>query len=143
MKSGFLIFILIINLIAGCSSPVTPAMNTWKVEELILFNQLSDSEFRGVSVEDLLKNEPNPKIIKDLRLQTLFQRAKFSTDMPISKGEIYAAVKLSDGTYKPLWISVYGSFFGVIGQKRRGFFRFEKDEDHKIWNELVFGASRQ
>lgn len=119
----------------GCGPPVDPKITTWDVRELILFKNLTVDEFRSLPVGDLLKKDK--VIITDSRLRTLFQRAKFSTKTPISKGKIESVVRLNSGQYKKLWISHYGSFFGVIDQKRKGFFYF-KGDDAKVWDEVIF-----
>lgn len=139
MRPSILPILILLAFVSGCGSPVEPSMSTWNVKKMYLIKQITHDELNNLSAEELLKKDKVS--INDSRLETLFQRAEFRGDFPVMKGEVYAVIGLSDGSYKKLWISWYGSFFGVVDQKKKGFFKF-KGNDSKVWNELVFGMNR-
>ena len=121
----------------GCGMTVTPVVQDWQVDEILLFHNLKRADLEALSEKELLSKKYT--IVRDPRLEKLFSEAYFKSGVPIMKGQTMALVRLEGGGNERIWISSYGSFFGVIGQSKKGIFRFDGNAS-SVWNELVFGT---
>ncbi len=121
----------------GCGMSVTPVVQDWQVDEILLFHNLNRADLETLSEKELLSKKYT--VVKDPRLEKLFSEAYFKSGVPIIKGQTMALVRLEGGDSERIWISSYGSFFGVIGQSKKGIFRFDGNAS-SVWSELVFGT---
>lgn len=137
IKIKTLYFIALCVSLVGCGMAVTPVVQDWKVDEILIFHNLKRADLEMMSETELLSNKYTA--VKDPRLKNIFSEAYFKSGVPIMKGQTMALVRFAGGGNERIWISSYGSFFGVIGQSKKGIFRFDGNAS-TIWNELIFGT---
>ena len=123
---------------SGCGNNMPKSTRgnlAWDVESVTFYKVHEFSEIDKLG-EEKLSSLVSVKV-KDSRLTSLFKEASFNDKSALWKGGHLETVDLRNGENVRIYISNYGNFFVIHGQ--RGYYFFENPEDQKLWDYLFFG----